>query len=461
LEAGRLLSLEAVSNRPPLAAQSDGELVEHALSLQPLCRVLASQHLNQILAASIGPCIIAAICDEIGLPTNATKLISGLGEVESVAPARVLWTLSRQVRASVVLTGYFDAGLTNLYKRLGSSDTLEVVGFLAGFDALLSEVGFRGGDDWDLSSRSWRQDPQAVLAAIDRMRQCSDGADPAVALNRRSVEREMLVTEVRDMVTTNRKTTDQFLAAVAATRVFIRGRDRAKANVTRVLNEIRVALDELAGRAVHHGDIAEPLNLQMLFAEELAYYADGGLAEVRAITDERRAHYDELRRFAPPAVIKAPPMVGTRPMRPVAPLARVLEVGEVLFGKPGSAGIGRGQARVVASLADAAKVGPGDVLILGATSPSWIPLLVGAGGLVLEHGSALSHVVVAARELDVPSVVAVKGASNRIPEGSVIEVDGVIGIVTVMDAPAVAAQDHEPHDMAIDPWGSRSHDAAS
>ena len=61
LEAGRLLSLEAASNRPDLRTLSDGELVEHALSLQPLCRVLASQHLNQVLAASIGPSIIAAV----------------------------------------------------------------------------------------------------------------------------------------------------------------------------------------------------------------------------------------------------------------------------------------------------------------------------------------------------------------------------------------------------------------
>ena len=463
LEAGRLLALEATGHRPPLARMTDVELVEHALSLQPLCRVLASLHLNQALAASIGPSVVAAICDEISLPTNATKLISGLGDVESVAPARVLWTLSRQVRASVVLTGYFDAGLANLYRRLKSSDTLEVVGFLAGFDTLLSEVGFRGGSDWDLGAVTWRQDPQTALAAIERMRRCDDSADPTAGFTRRSTERELLTTEIGGLVAANPKTRDHFRAAVDATRVFVRGRDRAKANVTRVVDEMRAAVNELAGRALHHGDIAEARNLQMLFADELAYYADGGLADIRTITDERRAHYDELARFAPPSVVRAAPGAApaSRLVRPVAPLAKPLESGEVLFGRPGAHGVGRGRARVVTNPAEAAATEPGDILVIAASSPSWVPFLVGVGGIVLERGSALSHLVVAARELDIPAVVAAADAVSRIADGSRVEVDGVTGIVTVLQSSVTAADPTEPRDMAIDPWGVRSHDAAS
>lgn len=463
LEAGRLLALETTGHRPPLARMTDMELVEHALSLQPLCRVLASAHLNQTLAASIGPSVVAAICDEISLPTNATKLISGLGEIESVAPARVLWTLSRQVRASVVLTGYFDAGLASLYRRLKSSDTLEVVGFLAGFDTLLSEVGYRGGNDWDLGAVTWRQDPQTALAAIERMRRCDDSADPTAAFNRRAAEREILTTEIGELVAANPKTRDHFRAAVAATKVFVRGRDRAKANVTRVVDEMRAALSELSARSLHHGDIADARNLQMLFADELAYYADGGLADIRSITDERRAHYDELARLAPPPVVRATSgqSAASRPVRPVAPLARSLESGEVLFGRPGAHGVGRGRARVVANPAEAAATEPGDILVIASSSPSWVPLLVGAGGVVLERGSALSHLVVAARELDVPAVVAAADAVSRIVDGSRVEVDGVTGIVTVLESAALAARSTEPHDMAIDPWGARSHDAAS
>jgi rifampicin phosphotransferase len=462
LEAGRLLSLEAAANRPHLARLSDGDLVEHALSLQPLCRVLASVHLNQTLAASIGPSVVSAICADIGLPSNATKLISGLGDIESVAPARVLWTLSRQVRASATLSGYFDAGLSNLHRRLGSSETLEVVGFLAGFDALMSEVGFRGGDDWNLSTRPWRQDPQPVLAAIDRMRACPDQDDPAQGFARRSAERELLVGEITKMLATSANTRDQFAAGVNATRLFIRGRDRGKANVTRVIDEMRAALHELAGRAVDHGDLAEHRNLEMLFADELAYYADGGLADIRSITDERRAHYDELGRFAPPSIVRAAPNpTASRLVRPVAPLARMLETGEVLFGRPGSYGVGRGRARVVSSVAEAAATEAGDILVVSSTSPSWIPFLVGVGGLVLEHGSALSHAVVAARDLDVPAVVAVREATTRIAEGSMVEVDGVTGIVTVLEGLVAVSDPTEPRDLVIDPWSTRSQGAAS
>jgi rifampicin phosphotransferase len=468
LEAGRLLSLEAAANRPALAELSDGELVEHALSLQPLCRVLLSQHLNQTLAASIGPSIIAAICDDIGLPTIATKLISGLGEIESVSPARVLWTLSRQVRVSMVLTAYFDAGLAGLYRRLHQSETVDVVGFLAGLDALLVEVGFRGGDDWSLDSVSWETDPGVVLGTIDRMRRCDDEADPTRGFARCSAERELLVIEIGDVVAANPVAKDHFDAAVAATRTFIRGRDRAKANVTRVVHEIRLALAELAGRALSRGDVAEARNLHMLFADELAYYADGGLAQVREITDERRAHFDQLSSLEAPPLIEAPRLIEAPPSPTVATPRAMgsatdapLEPGEVLFGKPGSFGVSRGRARIVSSAAQANSMNPGDVMVVSITSPSWASLFVGAEAVVIEQGSVLSHAAVAGRELGIPTVVAAKGATTRIPEGSMIEVDGVTGIVTVVEGPAAAADDHEPREMAIDPWGSRSHDSAS
>ena len=64
-------------------------------------------------------------------------------------------------------------------------------------------------------------------------------------------------------------------------------------------------------------------------------------------------------------------------------------------------------------------------------------------------------------------VVALSGFAEEVREsvtlalGSRVEVDGVTGIVTVLESAALAAHSTEPHDMAIDPWGARSHDAAS
>jgi pyruvate,water dikinase len=71
------------------------------------------------------------------------------------------------------------------------------------------------------------------------------------------------------------------------------------------------------------------------------------------------------------------------------------------------------------------------VLVVDVLAPSLAPRLPGLAGLVSETGSTLSHLAILARELHVPTVVAVPGAIERFPVGSRVVVDGLTGTVTV------------------------------
>jgi phosphohistidine swiveling domain-containing protein len=64
-----------------------------------------------------------------------------------------------------------------------------------------------------------------------------------------------------------------------------------------------------------------------------------------------------------------------------------------------------------------------------AAAPGWTPLVLVAGGVVLEQGGMLSHGAVVAREYGLPGVVNVEGATTRIADGQVITVDGRRGLV--------------------------------
>ncbi|MFO0000918.1 MAG: PEP-utilizing enzyme [bacterium] len=85
--------------------------------------------------------------------------------------------------------------------------------------------------------------------------------------------------------------------------------------------------------------------------------------------------------------------------------------------------------RIVRSLADGARLQPGDILVARTTDPGWTPLFLRAGAVVLELGGMLSHAAVVARELGVPAVVNVEGACSRLHDGQVVLVDGSRGIV--------------------------------
>ncbi|MGQ0432258.1 MAG: PEP-utilizing enzyme [Microthrixaceae bacterium] len=103
-------------------------------------------------------------------------------------------------------------------------------------------------------------------------------------------------------------------------------------------------------------------------------------------------------------------------------------------------GIGRsayqGRACVAEDPADAlARLEPGDVLVALGTTPAFNMALSIAGAVVVEEGGLLSHAAVIARELGLPAVVGAAGAMASIPDGSIVEVDPLAGLVRVLVAP--------------------------
>jgi rifampicin phosphotransferase len=73
----------------------------------------------------------------------------------------------------------------------------------------------------------------------------------------------------------------------------------------------------------------------------------------------------------------------------------------------------------------------GAVLVTTTLSPGLGPLLPRLKGIVSETGSVLSHLAILAREARVPTVVGYVGATDDLPEGAVVLVDGDTGRVTI------------------------------
>jgi pyruvate,water dikinase len=104
----------------------------------------------------------------------------------------------------------------------------------------------------------------------------------------------------------------------------------------------------------------------------------------------------------------------------------------VLRGNPGSPGTARGIAKVVRSLAEAAKLEPGDILVAETTAPPWTPLFATVAAVVTDTGGILSHCAVVAREYGIPAVVGTGMATAMIKDGQTVEVGGDTGIVRVI-----------------------------
>ncbi|HEU5319498.1 MAG TPA: PEP/pyruvate-binding domain-containing protein, partial [Methylomirabilota bacterium] len=100
-----------------------------------------------------------------------------------------------------------------------------------------------------------------------------------------------------------------------------------------------------------------------------------------------------------------------------------------LRGQPSGVGWATGPACVVIHEHDLEQVKPGDVLVTQVAGPALTAVLPRVAGVVAELGGSTSHLASLARERGIPAVLAVADATRRIPEGALVAVDGVVGVV--------------------------------
>ena len=435
LEADRLATRSLRASRPDLSALTDADLLDRALSLRPVLRDLFSQHINQSGAAGIGPGVLGAVCAAVGDPTATMRLLGGVGGVDSAEPSSAMWDLSRTVRASAALSDAFDDGVEGLTGRLRSDSSPAAEAFVASLDAFLAEFGSRGPNEWDIHSHTWETKPDLVLAAVDRMRFAEDAAAPHLHQAAAEADRLQLGAEIALKLAGDPETQGQFNAALASAATFLAGRERSKTNIIRALHEVRMSVWELGRRAVARGELREPRDICLLFGDEVQAAVDGTLVDTQATADARQAHLDWLTTLEPPFIVTSTPPPNTNWPRRGENRAPMGAVGDVLAGLAGCPGVVTGRARVILDPSDPGALELGDILVAPMTDPAWTPLFVAAGGVVVNVGAPLSHAIIVSRELGIPCVVSVNEATERIPDGALVEVNGDLGTVTILELP--------------------------
>lgn len=434
LDEDRDLARQLREGRPDLSQLRDAALVARARSMIPFLQQAFESAMVVSSLSALGTGALGAICEGLGDPTMAIRLLAGI-EVDSGAPSHAMWVLGRLARNSAELNAAFDAGIDDLLIRLSAQGSADAQAFLQGFDGFLMDHGFRGQNEYDLRAPSWELKPRIALVAIDLMRRSHDSQAPGVRQTAAIQERDQIAAEVRSRIAGDPETAGLFEAALQSAQLFLAGRERAKTTSVRIINEARVALYEYARRLVERGVIAEAEHLFMVTDEELDQLR-AHPESLQATIDQRWSQYRTLFEAEPLFIVnKRVPTLDqmiTRAGKGVVAAA----VGSVLTGAAGSGGVATGRARIVLDAADPQGFEPGDVLIAPQTDPSWVPLMVPAAAVVVNVGAQGSHAMIVSRELGIPCVVSIADATDIIPDGALVTVDGTAGTVTVVEMPA-------------------------
>jgi pyruvate,water dikinase len=376
--------------------------------------------------------VIAQLCQAAGAADHFARVTAAEAEVESSGPSLALWALSRRVRASPSLVAQFDRGVDGLTERLRASAEPSAREFLRDWDAFMARWGFVGPSVWDFRSPTYASDPDLALQLLDRTREAPDSADPALRVAQLRAAREQAVAEVAGRLGADPAVRGQFLAAVHGASAYLAGGESTKMHCTRLIDEGRRALRELGSRLVARGLLAQWRHVLLVTDEEF----DGFLADPASYRDriaERAARLELLQSKEPPFVFEGevPALASFRDRAAVGAGIAPVAAGEALAGLGVSAGRHTGRARIVTAIDQAGELQPGEVIVAVITDSSWGPLFMEAGAVVVETGAAISHAAIVARELGIPAVVSVPGATRRIREGATVTVDGDAGTVTV------------------------------
>jgi pyruvate,water dikinase len=353
---------------------------------------------------------------ERGLAAHNVIMI-GQGGIVSAEPAQRIRRM-----------GAMAAGKETLIERLKSGDRAALsqhADLAAEVDAYLAKFGDRCTEELKLESATLDEDPRPLLASIasaaawstpagDRRRQ---EADEIAALFPRSLLRRLVARRI-----------------LGWAKARVRDRENLRFERTRIFGRARKLFLAIGAQLQALGALADSRDVLFLTtAEALGAIEGAGVSsDLRGVVALRKAEMaTAATRPDPPARVtfSGAAAIGAA-SRPAPTIVRSED--SARRGQPCSAGRVQARARVVRN-PRTDHLAPGEILVASHTDPGWIAVFVNASAIVVERGSLLSHSAIVARELGIPCVVGIKGATDWVISGDMLAVDGESGVVSKVD----------------------------
>jgi len=191
-------------------------------------------------------------------------------------------------------------------------------------------------------------------------------------------------------------------------------------------------------RLAGEGRLEEDRDVFYLTIEELLGFVEGTAvsADLRNLAALRKKEFARWRTEPAPAdrfETTGAVYIGNR-FSAAAKSTAPAEHGQELRGIGCCPGLVRGKARVILD-PQSAQIQPGEILVAPRTDPGWILLFPAAAGLLVEHGSLLSHSAIVAREMGIPAIVSIGGLTEWVKTGEWLEMDGATGLMRKISNP--------------------------
>lgn len=352
---------------------------------------------------------------------------SGLPDSPTVDEAQSVWELAQLAKRSGPKSAarIRSSSWAELREAAETDDALKP--FVATFEAFLRVHRHRGAAYKDIMFTRWGDRPDLLLDLVTSSIE-SSATSP---LEQNKAQRKERIRQQQDLL---RRARLRPIRRAILKRLFhfndiyMGIRNDHRFYFDRLWYARRLVYLSMGRRLVAAGVIDDEGDVFFLGSNEVDAGLAGELdpAEARRRIEVRRGEWETTLMSQAPKFLRG--------YSPMADTDLSADDDGALKGIAASPGTARGTARVIFRIEELTHVQDGDILITRQTDPGWTPVFGKIAGLVLETGGVLAHGTSLCREYGLPCVTVVERATNRINDGSSIEIDGSTGVVRVLSA---------------------------
>ncbi|SDC44200.1 pyruvate, water dikinase [Paenibacillus sp. UNCCL117] len=298
--------------------------------------------------------------------------------------------------------------------------------FIGELEHFLEKYGMRCIGEIDITKPRWSEDPtQLVPSLISNLRTAAAGEHRA-KFKQGAREAEAAAAEI--VAAFGGLAKRKVARLVSLYRNLMGMREHHKFTLIRLMAIYKDAILEEADALVRLGALRRREDVFYMTLEELILMLEHRFTGmVPDIVEARERQHERNQQLKSPRVMTSEGEIISGKRRDAkAPAGAII-------GTPVSAGVVVGVARVILRPEDA-KLNPGEILVAPYTDPGWTPLFTSIVGLVTEVGGMMTHGSVIAREYGLPAVVGIEKATEIIPDGAYIRLDGTNGFVELISA---------------------------
>lgn len=354
-------------------------------------------------------------------PNLHNDLLRGQTGIESIAPSRSIDRLSRlfaeraEYRALLALPDN-----SAIWQRI--HDEPNFAALKQALDRHVHDFGDRSMEELKLEVLSFREAPERILDLIrDRLAGTTTIGDMEDQAQRARRDSELVMRQsIRNPL---KRCVVQFVLLQA--RRSLANRESMRLARGRLYGAVRRLFQRIGSLLETKGLLDTRRDVFYLTVGEITDFIRGSAVtqDLRAIVAMRRTEYAAHRTHELPSRFQTHGLA----YQGVPSVTAAGATGsKTAHGIGCSSGVATGVARVILEPGKA-HVEAGDIIVARSTDPAWVYLMTVCKGIVVERGSVLSHTAIIGRELGIPTVVGVAGATERIPDRAAITIDGQTG----------------------------------